>query len=214
MRALNDRRVLLGGGALVTVLILAIGWFALIGPRLSATADANSQRESVELSNSQLQARVAALRKLSADPQALVASLSAALKALPMDSDVASFQRQISDEATATGVEISSVTVGDPSAVQGATGQAAAPAQWMQVPVTLLTSGPAASQAKFLDGLQYTISRRALVSSVSVTPASGATAGSIDDASSMTVGLTLYYAPKSTQTQQQLQSLLNGKLTR
>ena len=196
----QNRRLWLGGGAAVAILIMVVGWFFVISPQLSATAAIRDQADSAQLQNSVLQAKNSKLRKENDNVATLRAGLAAALAELPSDGGLPSFTRQLSAQATANSVSLTSVLVGAVLPVAGAvaapaaastteTGTAAgtttaAPAATsagglMQIPVSLVVTGLGKNDIAFLKALQVTGPRRALVSAIQLAPSGGGAATGI-----------------------------------
>ena len=230
----QNRRLWLGGGAAVVVLILVVGWFFVISPQLSATASIRDQADSAQLQNSVLQAKNSKLRKENDNVATLRAGLAAALAQLPSDGGLPAFTRQLSAQATANSVSLTSVIVGVAIPVAGAapataptvetgtatTGTAtgaiaASPAPsaggLMQIPVSLVVTGPGKNDIAFLKALQVTGPRRALVTANQLAPSAGGAATGIDGPCTLTLTVTIFSAPLSPTGQAALQKLLSGK---
>ncbi len=117
MKRLQDKRVWLGGGAGAALLIVAVAWFMFIGPELSSASALQSQAAATRQQNSVLQAKLGELQVESTKITKYTASLKAALSALPYDSGLPAFTRQLSAQARVDRVAISSVVVGSVTAV-------------------------------------------------------------------------------------------------
>src|SRR6478752_3149796 len=107
----QSKRLWLGGGAVVAVVIVLIGWFGVIGPELSAAAATRDQADSARMQNVTLQAKNTKLKAQNDDVATLRASLANALAALPSDGGLPEFTRQISAQATSTSVVLTSIVV-------------------------------------------------------------------------------------------------------
>ena len=234
MNRLEEKRFWLAGGCLAAVLIAAIGWLLVISPQLSAAKTLDSEADSAQTQNAVLAARVAKLRQENDKVGQLRTSLRLALEALPFDTGLPALTRQLAGQATTSGVSLSSITVGSPiqttaiaassttttgttgtgtatgttgtgtTATTPATGTASAAV--LQIPITLLSKGPAKAQLLFLKAIQVTGPRRALVSSTTLGGGS-----SIDKSSNMTTQLNVFLAPLSVAAQAQLAKLLAAK---
>ncbi len=227
----QNRRLWLGGGAAVAILILVVGWFFVISPQLSATAAIRDQADSAQLQNSALQAKNSKLKKENDNVATLRAGLAAALAELPSDGGLPAFTRQLSAQATANSVTLTSVLVGAVLPVAGAVaapaaapttetgtaaGTTAAPAATsagglMQIPVSLVVTGLGKNDIAFLKALQVTGPRRALVSAIQLAPSGGGTATGIDGPCTLSLTVTIFSAPLSPTGQAALQKLLSGK---
>lgn len=239
----EDKRLWLGGGAAVAVVILLLGWFFVVGPQLSAASTARDEAGAARMQNVVLEDTNAKLKTQNDDAAALRAGLAAALAELPYDSGLPEFTRQISAQATANSVALSSIVVSGATPVVGTTATAADPAadsvaaapassSLLAIPISLTATGPGSGQLAFLSAIQTTGPRRALVTSVQLTPltAGDATGGDATriggeatggEASglaltggepqfTLTLELTVFSAPLSPEAQAALEKLLSG----
>jgi Tfp pilus assembly protein PilO len=83
MEIFQDKRVWLGGGALVAVLLAVVSWFVVISPELSSASSLRAQTSDAELQNAVTQSKVTKLRLQSEQVGQLRSALAAALEALP-----------------------------------------------------------------------------------------------------------------------------------
>lgn len=126
MKRTDDARLWLAGGVVAAVLAVAFGWLVLIGPQISQAASLRSQAADQQASNTLLQARVGALRTLSAQLPALVTALGAARAQVPITSALSTFTDQLGRRATQAKVTVTSVAVApavgaaDPTPAAGA----------------------------------------------------------------------------------------------
>jgi hypothetical protein len=122
----DDARLWLAGGVVAAVLAVAFGWLVLIGPQISQAAALRSQAADQQASNTLLQARVGALRTLSAQLPALVTALGSARAQVPITSALSTFTDQLGRQATQSKVTVTSVAVApavaaaDPTPAAGA----------------------------------------------------------------------------------------------
>lgn len=232
----QDKRVWRGGAALLAVVIVLAGWFLVVDPQLSAASSARDQTVAADQQNQALQARNDDLKAKNDDHGALQAGLSAALAQLPSDGALPAFTRQLSAQATAAGVVLTSVIIGaatpvaaaggavpsaaaaaaaDPSATGAAAATpAAAPAAapgLVQITITINATGLGRRDLAFLRAIQWTGPRRALVSALQLAPAGGDTKAGIDGQCTLTTTLTIFSAPLSPSAQADLEKLLSGK---
>jgi hypothetical protein len=234
MKQLEDKRVWLGGGGLIAALIVAVAWFMFIGPQRSSADDYNAEASATHQQNAVLEAKVHALQEKRKHLDTYTASLKSALAALPFDSGLPAFTRQLSAQGTANGVKVTSVVVGGitpvgaPAAAVAPVGDSTSPAPTgttsttaptaavagglFSVAVTLQTNGTLAQQLAFLKTVQTAGPRRALVNSAQVTPGTGAKEASIDGVSSFTTSLTVFSAPQTPAQIAQMNNLLAGKI--
>lgn len=198
----QDRRVWLGGGVGVGVLVLLAGWLVLVQPQLTATADTRTRTEDARLQNSTLAGKVSTLKAADRNLPALVSGLRRAREQLPITSGLSTFTDQLGSQAAAAKVTITSVAVGAvsvatatmptvaaPGATSGTgaisesapttttTSTSANPAgKLYQIQLTVITTGPLSGQRAFLTAVQSTGPRAALLSSVQLAPAEADTA--------------------------------------
>jgi TolA-binding protein len=125
MASLQDRRVWIGGGGVVALLLAAASWFLFIHPQFSSAADLRSQTADQQLQNVQTQNTVNQLKAKSQHLNRYIAQLEHALESLPTDSGLPAFTRQVTAQAKANQVDLTSITVG---AVVAANGSPAATA--------------------------------------------------------------------------------------
>lgn len=132
MKRTDDARLWLAGGVVAAVLAVAFGWLVLIGPQISQAASLRSQAADQQASNTLLQARVGALRTLSAQLPALVTALGSARAQVPITSALSTFTDQLGRQATQSKVTVTSVAVApavaaaDPTPAASAAGAASA----------------------------------------------------------------------------------------
>ncbi len=228
------------GGAVVAALILGGGWFFAISPQLSAASSTRIEADSARMQNVVLQAKNVKLKKDNEQAGTLRASLAVALAQLPSDGGLPAFTRQLSAQATADKVLLSSITVGGAAAVTGAapaTGSAvetsAAPVETpaagssaaavpgaaaasatsiVAIPITLSASGIGRNTMAFLKDIQVTGPRRALVTASQLSPVGGKGGlGSIDGPCTLNLTLTVFSAPLTPTAKVALEKLISGK---
>jgi hypothetical protein len=238
MARAQDKRIWLAGGAGLAVLILAIGWLAFISPQLSSAKGLRGQADTARARNTVLTTQVAKLKQQNDNVGQLRTTLRSALAALPFDSGLPTFTRQVAAQATGDKVKLTSITVGASTAAGNTASTPATPSTpttgtgnttgttttpttgttstptsgtVMAIPVTLLSSGTNRNQLAFLKAIQVTGPRRALVTSTAMTSSSTTGAASIDDSATMTTQLTVFTAPLDAAAQAQLTKLLSAK---
>jgi hypothetical protein len=213
MRArLSGTRVWLIGGALLALVIAAVGWTVFIGPELSATSVLRAQTVETRHANDLLTVEARSLEEKSTRMAALTASLRAAEAALPSDSGLPDFTRQINAQAKAAGVVVTSVVVGAPEPVAGATPTSTAEGGLFSMSVNLESRGRLGSQVAFLGAVRTAGARRVLISSLQVSPGVGSKAASIRGASRLSTQLRIFSAPQTLAQTRQLKKLLSGDL--
>ena len=100
-------------------LIAVAGWFGAISPQLSSTSSLQAQTQSAQDENLALQSKISKLRRESATLPLLTSELRNLLAALPSDSGLPQFTRQVTAQAARQGVGLTSITVGSISAANG-----------------------------------------------------------------------------------------------
>ena len=231
----RDTRFWLIGGVALGLVVALAGWLLVISPQRNSAATLRTQAADANAENVTITAQVAALARLGRDPAQLTAALRRVLLALPSDSGLSAFTRQVTTQASANHLTLASIAVGgfampaaDPAAVAdpaagtdgtdgtapvaaGATATTAGvPSGIVSIPITLISDGAAADQLAFLRALRVTGPRSALVTSTALTVPATVGAGSIDAACTMTVTLTVYSAVRSPAEQAELTKLLRG----
>jgi hypothetical protein len=233
--SLQDQRVWLGGGALAAVVIAAASWFLLIHPELSAANDLHNQADGQRTQNQQLANKVESLKHKSEHLSRYTTALGRALDALPFDSGLPALTRQLSSEAAANGVEVSSISVGSIKATTSQTPVSTSSDEnsstdatsttgpsvptsgivvgnTYAIPVSLISVAPLRQQEAFLEAIRADGPRHALVTNVQLAPGAGARIDSIDSSSAMTTQFTVYAAPQTPDELGQLRKLLSGDI--
>lgn len=226
--AFQQKRVWLGGGLVLVIVILALGWFVVIGPVRTDTALTRDEIESVQLQNTLIEAKNAKLKAQNDDVATLRANLAGAVAALPTDGGLPAFTRQLSAQAAAHSVTLTSVVVGAssevaasdsgaaaaaaPVATDGTTAAAPAAATTglMQTTMTVTAAGLGRDLTGFLSDIQVAGPRRALVTATQVAPADVAAGSGPDAASTLNLTLTVFSAPVTADEQAALEKLLSG----
>jgi hypothetical protein len=241
MSSFQNRRMWIGGGAIAALLLAAIGWFLFISPELSSASDQHNQANAVRQQNEDLQQSLKTLQEKSARLGEYTSALRRALEALPSDSGLPEFTRQLSSQAHANGVTLTSVVVGGITAVAPATAPTVAPTDDSSTPtptdsaepttdatasaepataagglysvqVTIQSTGSLAHQESFLHAVQVAGPRRALITATQLAPASGGKTSSLDAATNVTTQLTVFSAPQTPDQVAQLNKLLSGTI--
>jgi Tfp pilus assembly protein PilO len=182
----KDRERLLIGGAVITALLmLLVGYFALIGPQRSKTRDINAQVADATTQNSVLSNKISTLSQQNRDLKKYEQDLATQEKALPSQNDLNTFLRTLEGLGTATGSD-ASFTAGSPvdvtagSTTTPAAGAATGTGTGLTVngqhiyalPITAQVTGTVDSLSQFLDELQAQQPRALLITQVTQTKAS------------------------------------------
>lgn len=207
------------GGSAVAVLVAAIAWLVVVRPELSKASALRAATDSARAENSALQAKIATLQGERANMRSLTRSLGQAQAALPLDSALAAFTRQVSAQAAAAHVTVTGITAGLPTAVgavsptgtppaqDGSTASAATPSSTAaapaagttgpaggvySIPVTVVVNGSSAGDLAFLHALQRSGPRAVLANAAQMSGQSGSGV-------TLNVQLELFAAPGPTQ---------------
>lgn len=230
MKRVQDQRIWLAGGALIALVVVAISWLVLIGPKLSSASDLDDQALVSRQQNEALQTRTDSLKAKSTQLSRYTSSLTAALASLPYDSGLPAFTRQLDAQAKAEGVTVDSLAVGavvpvqpaapaattsgDASTSENPAPPAAATGGIFSMQATVLSSGPLRRQLAFIRSVRTVGPRQVLITGVQVTPGIGAKANSVDRVAALTTQMTIFVAPKTPAQIRQLNKLASGDLGR
>jgi hypothetical protein len=215
-------RLWIVGGGLLCVIVTIIGWFLIVSPQLSSASSLRDQRAVQDDSNTILASKISAVKKL--DINELRKELATARQALPSDSGLPEFTRQLAAEAAASAVTVTSIAPGQPTIVggtasaatsgtPGATGVLPSGAgKTFAIPVTIVATGSTQRVLTLLQQIQQNGSRRALVTSVSLAPASTGTAkaSTLAGGATLNVQMQVFVAPKTPAAEAELEKLANG----
>jgi type IV pilus assembly protein PilO len=150
-----DRLWLIAGAAVIALLSL-VTWFFLVSPAYTEAEDLRGQTDTTRSQATELRKRTATLEKEKADLPSLEATLASYQDALPSDSGVPAFLRQLQNSGLSVGVDVSGVLVSNPIP------QSESPGVWA-LPIQLTAVGTASELGKFLDLLQGADQKRAVL---------------------------------------------------
>lgn len=167
-----DRLWIFGGVAVVLVLAV-ISWLFVISPKYADADTVRAEAADTEIKIASLRKRIAELEKDSKKLPQFRRELARNRNALPADSGVPDFLRQLQSSGDALDVTVSGVNVSAPALVNGFT-------TVYSLPMTLNAEGSADNLGSFLRQLQDTQPRAVLIDSANMTSqaASGAADGS------------------------------------
>jgi hypothetical protein len=213
MKRRHDSRLWLGGGVLLALLISAVSWLVVIGPELASAAFLREQTAATSQKNDRLQREGDILEAKHTELAKYTSSLRTALAALPYDSGLPAFTRQLNAQAAANSVVLTSVMVGAVAPVTSATGSPKAVSDDLfSLQLTVQSNGTLSHQLGFLDAVRTAGPRRALVTATQVSPATGSRSTSLERATTFTTQLTVFSAPQGPAQVTELQKLLSGDL--
>lgn len=166
----NKARLWVIAGVAVAVLLGVGGWFLLIGPKYNDAASVGTQADATRVQIGVLEAKLAGLRKKQAQLSKFKAKLKANRAALPTDSGVPDFLRQLQASGDLTGVTVTALTVAAPVQTVGVAGV------W-QLQMTLNAMGAPDDLSKFVDKVQEQQARAVLIQSANLTEPTVPSAG-------------------------------------
>ena len=216
MSGIKGDRLWLAGGTAAGLVVSALAWFMVVSPELSNASSLDEQTLASQTQNLSLQSKIHRLQADNSNMDALVASLQQARSALPVDTGLAEYTRQLSGYATEYGVTISGITAGDPAALTsgppaappaaadstaGATaatkpaaGATATPAgQTYALPLTVVVKGAPVNDLRFLAAVQGPGKRAALVSGTQLTGDTAKRGGTMQ----LTIQMQLFTTPQA-----------------
>jgi Tfp pilus assembly protein PilO len=189
MGARHADRLWMIGGVVAAALLIAGGWFLAINPKNAEADQLHDEKETTEIRLITLRQDLTKLQQDSEKLPQYKATLARNKLALPEDSGVPDFLRQLQDSGELVNVEVTGVTVSAPTVVTGTAVYA--------LPITVTAEGAAAGLGKFLDQLQRVQPRAVLIESANTAVTSGDEAKK--DALTLTIALKAFVAPKAGQ---------------
>lgn len=197
------------GGVGSALLVAALAWFVLIGPQLAGASSLKDQTVAAQDQNAVLQHKVSRLQAQNANIAALTESLRQARVALPVDSGLPDFTRQVAAQAAAAGVSLTSISAGTPASAEGTAAAAAksiaAAGHLFGIPVTVVGDGSIDADRALLHALQNG-GRRVLVQSSQLSAASEKGGAQM----TLTAQLTVFVAPQTPAAEAALRKQLAG----
>lgn len=177
----------MGGGAAGSLMVIAIGWFFFISPQHAQANDYRAQTSEAVSRNDLLLRKLSTLREQSKKLDEYKATLTRDQSALPSESGLPNFLRQLQTLGGATQVSITTVTIAPPTpmipapagtvanattAPTNPTTPTAKSSAISSIAVTLNASGRVEQLGMFLDQLQHVQPRAVLISQADLKPAS------------------------------------------
>ena len=153
-RQVNQLWILAGVAAVA--LLGVVTWFFAVSPQRTDAAALEAQTQVAHDRANTLRARTVKLTAEKANLPTLKADLGARQAALPANSGVPAFLRQLQATGTSVGVDVSGITVGDPAAEESSSGV------W-ELPIQLTAQGTVAQLDGFLKQLQGAGQKRAVL---------------------------------------------------
>jgi Tfp pilus assembly protein PilO len=178
-------RIWMIGGVALAALLLAAGWFFAISPKNAEADDVRGQSELTETRLITLRHRLAELEEQKSQLAKFQAQLASNKAALPTDSGVPDFLRQLQNSGDAVAVTVSGVTVNSPELQPGN-------ATIYALPITVTADGTADNLGRFLNQLQAEQPRAVLIESANMAAVGDDTK---PDQMTVTVTLKAFVAP-------------------
>ena len=186
MRARHADRLWMAAGIVVVALLSVVTYFLVVKPQFDEATALSEQTTTAELQAADLRKRIVKLAADKSKLSALKTALAARQDALPADSGVPAFLRQLQASGSKVGVDVSGLTVGDPSPEKTVAGV------W-SLPIQLTAKGTAAGLGAFLNQLQGAGQKRAVLIEAANLSSDGADA--TGGAQEMSLSLKAFVAP-------------------
>lgn len=143
------------GSVLAAILILALGWFLGIQPRLDEAGAAELERRNVAETNAGYEATLIELRELSANLPALERDLDAIRVEIPDAPELSTLLGQLNEIAVAAGVSINEVTANTPQLVEPELLEPLGVTDLVAIPVQISALGSTEGLSTFLRNAQF-----------------------------------------------------------
>jgi Tfp pilus assembly protein PilO len=189
MGARNADRVWLFAGAVVILLLVVASYLLLIRPKYVEASDVNAQVENTQTELITLRRKIADLDRQRAQLPKFKAALAVSRLALPVDSGVSDFLRQLQRDGDKVGVSVTGISVASPV-------KSTVAADVWELPITLNAEGDPAKLSLFLTQMQTAQARAVLVKSANFLDGTTATSSSENSTQpSLSLSITAYVAP-------------------
>jgi Tfp pilus assembly protein PilO len=149
-------RLWMTAGAVVVVLLAAVTWFLLVDPKSVEVDELADQTASTTIQATTLRKQIAELESDDKKIVKLTATREALQDALPSDSGVPAFLRQLQASGTDVGVSVTGITVSTPVRAAETNGV------WA-LQIQLTAEGTASRLGEFLNQLQGSDQKRAVL---------------------------------------------------
>ncbi|MET8148427.1 type 4a pilus biogenesis protein PilO [Actinoplanes sp. NPDC049668] len=143
-------------GVAIVALLVVLTWLLLVNPQHTEAADLEEQTDAYVTQAAKLRKQNAKLAADQAGINELTKEYKALATALPPDSGVPAFLRQLQASGNVVDVDVSGITVGQPEAEESA------PGVWA-LPIQLTAEGTASRLGAFLQRLQGSAQKRAVL---------------------------------------------------
>jgi Tfp pilus assembly protein PilO len=183
MTARYANRLWILAGVVAAAMLALLTWAFAVSPQQSDTTALEEQTLAAHDQANELRTRIVRLKKDKANLPALKRELATKQDALPANSGVPAFLRQLQATGTKVGADISGIAVGDPAPVE------TTPGVW-SLPIQLTAEGTPAQLNGFLTQLQDRGQERAIL----IETANLKTDGSADG-TSLSLAVKAFVAP-------------------
>ncbi|WP_432547100.1 type 4a pilus biogenesis protein PilO [Kineococcus sp. SYSU DK004] len=171
----------IAGTGVLALLVLVATYFLLVAPQRTEAANLATQTAQVQQSNAALEQQTALLASQAQSLDEKKLDLARIVETLPAQAELPSLLRTLDGFSAETGVVVTSVAPGTPSAYGAA---AAGSSPISRVPLAVTVEGSFAAAELYVKKLQADMGRFFLVTDLEVT------AGSTEDASGVTATVT------------------------
>ena len=185
MGARHADRLWMIAGVAAVALLGVVTWFLAVSPQHTDEADLRSKTQTAREQADELRRRIVTLKSDQARLGMLTKARDARKDALPADSGVPAFLRQLQGTGTKVGVDVSGLTVGDPSP------EKSVPGVW-SLPIQLTAKGTATRLGGFLSQLQGADQKRAVLIEAANLSSEGEDAGGTQQ---LSLSLKAFVAP-------------------
>ena len=183
MTARYANRLWILAGVIAAAVLVLLTWAFAVSPQQSDTTALEEQTLAAHDQANELRARIVKLKEDKANLPALKRALATQQDALPANSGVPAFLRQLQATGTKVGADISGIAVGDPAPVEST------PGVW-SLPIQLTAEGTPTQLNGFLTQLQDRGQERAILIETANLSAESADAGA-----SLSLAVKAFVAP-------------------
>lgn len=155
-------------GVLAAVLLAVGFWFLLYSPKADEQSALETETVSLQDQQAQLRSQIAQLREVQAAEAQHQADLTRLEEYIPGDPSQPRALREFQVAADAAGVEITTVTFGDPATIEGAPETGEPDTALAEIPVTMTVDGGYFQVVDLMRRLEVDVPRALLIESVNV----------------------------------------------
>ncbi|HWR85950.1 MAG TPA: type 4a pilus biogenesis protein PilO [Rhodoglobus sp.] len=178
---MNGNRLMSIVLGMLTVGVLALGWFLGISPKLAEATASDTEKQLVEAQNAGYEAQLVQLASDFDRKGELQAELDKLAVAIPAGNGLEDFLDMLNASAAATGVAIDTFTAGEAAPPATAEDGSVDPDAPLMIPITVAVSGPFEGVVAFGELVQ-TAPRLAVISAMTATRAPEKSTGTLTGA--------------------------------